>query len=211
MPPITLLHGVMKMAEISARIEQFRKMAEADPDNELGHFSLGRAYFDAEMMPEAVVSFDRVVQLNPKLSKVYQLMASALLKLNRRDEAIEQLTAGVKMADQRGDLMPKNEMIRMLNDLGAPVPELKNAAADRAPTDGEVLCHRCGKVKPKMAHPPFSNAQGKMLQEKICADCWREWIGMGTKVINELRLPLSDPRAQKEFDRHMYEFLNLKE
>jgi Fe-S cluster biosynthesis and repair protein YggX len=199
------------MAEISARIEQFRKMAEADPDNELGHFSLGRAYFDAEMMPEAVVSFDRVVQLNPKLSKVYQLMGSALLKLNRRDEAIEKLTAGVKMADERGDLMPKNEMIRMLTDLGAPVPELKNAAAERAPTEGEVLCHRCGKVKPKMAHPPFSNAQGKMLQEKICADCWREWIGMGTKVINELRLPLSDPRAQKEFDRHMYEFLNLKE
>jgi len=48
-----------------------------------------------------------------------------------------------------------------------------------------------------------------MIQEKICADCWREWIGMGTKVINELRLPLNDPRAQKEFDRHMYEFLNL--
>ena len=31
------------MADQAARIEQFRKMAEADPDNELGHFSLGRA------------------------------------------------------------------------------------------------------------------------------------------------------------------------
>ena len=55
-----------------------------------------------------------------------------------------------------------------------------------------------------------SSAQGKLIFETICADCWREWIGMGTKVINELRLPLNDPRAQKEFDRHMYEFLNLK-
>jgi Fe-S cluster biosynthesis and repair protein YggX len=199
------------MADINSRIEQFRKMADADPDNELGHFSLGRAYYDAEMFPEAVTSFERVIQLNPKLSKVYQLLGSSLLKLDRRDDAIARLTAGVKMADERGDLMPKNDMIKLLTDLGAPLPEMKSAAPERAPTEGEVHCHRCGKVKPKMAHPPFSNAQGKNIQEKICADCWKEWIGMGTKVINELRLPLSDPRAQKEFDRHMYEFLNLKE
>jgi Fe-S cluster biosynthesis and repair protein YggX len=34
---------------------------------------------------------------------------------------------------------------------------------------------------------------------------------MGTKVINELRLPLSDPQAQKIFDQHMREFLNLSQ
>jgi Fe-S cluster biosynthesis and repair protein YggX len=61
-----------------------------------------------------------------------------------------------------------------------------------------------------MANPPYSSAQGKMIHEKVCADCWREWIGMGTKVINEMRLPLADPQAQKIFDQHMYEFLNLK-
>ena len=60
-----------------------------------------------------------------------------------------------------------------------------------------------------MATAPFRNAQGQMIQEKICADCWREWIGMGTKVINELRLPLNDPQAQKIYDQHMLEFLNL--
>ena len=32
---------------------------------------------------------------------------------------------------------------------------------------------------------------------------------MGTKVINELRLPLSDPQAQKVWDQHIREFLNL--
>jgi Fe-S cluster biosynthesis and repair protein YggX len=198
------------MTDLNARIEQFKKMAEADPENELGHFSLGRAYLDAGQFPQAVTSFEKVIQLNPKLSKVYQLLATALLKQDRRDAAIERLTAGVKMADERGDLMPKNDMIKMLRDLGAPVPELKTSTAERAPTEGEVLCARCGKVKPKMANPPFSHAQGKKIQENICADCWREWIGMGTKVINELRLPLNDPRAQQEFDRHMYEFLNLK-
>jgi Fe-S cluster biosynthesis and repair protein YggX len=185
-------------------------MADADPDNELGHFSLGRAYMEAGMLPEAVASFQKTIELNPKLSKVYQLLADVLLKQGQKDKAIERLTAGVKMADERGDHMPKAEMVRMLTELGAPVPQLSaTVSTSQTPTEGQVLCQRCGKVKSKMAHPPFSNQQGKMIQEKICADCWREWIGMGTKVINELRLPLNDPRAQKEFDRHMYEFLNL--
>jgi tetratricopeptide (TPR) repeat protein len=197
------------MPEMNPRIEQFKKMADADPDNELGHFSLGRAYFDAGFLPEAIASYRKVIELNPKLSKVYQLLAVALLKDGKTDEAIAQLTAGVKIADERGDLMPKNEMLKMLRDLGAPLPELKTSAADRPLTEGELLCARCGQVKPKMAHPPFSHEQGRIIQQNICADCWREWIGMGTKVINELRLPLNDPRAQKEYDRHMFEFLNL--
>jgi Fe-S cluster biosynthesis and repair protein YggX len=199
------------MSESDARIEQFRKMADADPSNELGHFSLGKAYFDAGKFAPAIESFERVIKLNPAISKVYQLLGSALLKENRRPQAITVLTQGVEIAVSRGDLMPKNEMVKMLTDLGAPVPQAALAAAPQQTVgEGQVLCNRCGKIKRKQASPPFSNAQGKEIYEKICADCWREWIGMGTKVINELRLPLSDPQAQKVFDQHMREFLNLQ-
>jgi Fe-S cluster biosynthesis and repair protein YggX len=138
------------------------------------------------------------------------LLAMALLKSGQNDAAIARLTTGVKIADERGDLMPKNDMLRMLKELGAVAPELKKRAEDRPVGEGELLCNRCGMIKRRMASPPFSNAQGKEIYEKICADCWREWIGMGTKVINELRLPLSDPQAQKIFDQHMMEFLNLR-
>lgn len=200
------------MAENAARIEQFRKMADADPNNEVGHFSLGRAYLDAGQNAEAAGSFKRVIELNPNMSKVYQLLAMALLKLNESAQAIEQLTIGVKIADERGEFMPRNEMAKMLKELGGPVPEFKAqaAAAPTAVGDGQVLCSRCGKIGRKLASQPFSSAQGKLIYEHICADCWREWIGMGTKVINELRLPLHDPQAQKIFDQHMMEFLNLK-
>jgi len=192
------------------RIEQFRKMAEADPDNELGHFSLGRAYLDAAMYDQAVVAFGHVVKLNPNLSKVYHLMAQALLQAGKKQEAIERLTAGVEIAEARGDMMPRDEMLNMLRELGAPVPELRRPVADVSLKDGQVLCSRCGHAGTRLPKPPFRNAQGQMIHEKVCADCWREWIKMGTKVINELRLPMSDPRAQAEFDRHMYEFLSLK-
>jgi Fe-S cluster biosynthesis and repair protein YggX len=33
---------------------------------------------------------------------------------------------------------------------------------------------------------------------------------MGTKVINELRLAMNEPEAQRIFDQHMFEFLNLR-
>jgi len=197
-------------AEVSSRIEQFRKMAEADPNNELGHFSLGRAYIDAGLFHEASESLEKAISINANLSKAYQLLATSLLQQGRKDAAIDRLIQGVKVADDRGDLMPRNEMAKMLKDMGAPVPDLKEVKPPREVGQGEVFCKRCGQIKPTLTKPPFSNPQGKLIFENICADCWREWIGMGTKVINEMRLPLSDPQAQKIFDQHMLEFLNLK-
>src|SRR4051812_2016239 len=99
------------MADTNTRIEQFKKMAEADPENVLGHFSLGRAYLDADMNAEAAGAFERALQLDSKLSKAYQLLADALLKQGQRDAAVARLTEGVKISDARGDIMPKNDMI----------------------------------------------------------------------------------------------------
>src|SRR5215213_900809 len=136
------------MADTASRIAQFQKMANDDPGNELGHFSLGRAYLDADQFAEAVQSFDRALAINPNLSKAYQLAATALLRLDKRDAAIARLIEGVKVADARGDVMPRGEMVKMLQDLAAPVPEL--ASSKQAPVaigEGEVQCKRCGKVK----------------------------------------------------------------
>ena len=197
------------MADLNARVEQFRQMAETDPNNALAHFSLGKALLDAQQYADAAKSLQRAIALDPNIGKLYQLLAEAQLKTGHRDYAIETLTNGVRVAHGRGDHLPKNEMIKTLRDLGAPVPEFDVAKPDQPVGEGEVLCSRCGRINRKLAAPPFKNAQGQLIYEKVCADCWREWIGMGTKVINELRLPLSDPQAQKVFDQHMNEFLNL--
>jgi Fe-S cluster biosynthesis and repair protein YggX len=199
------------VSESASRIAQFQKMASDDPGNELGHFSLGRAYLDDNQFAEAVTSFDRALAINPNLSKAYQLAATALLRLDKRDAAIARLTEGVKVADARGDVMPRGEMVKMLQDLAAPVPEL--ASSRQAPAqvgEGQVLCKRCGKVKPRLPGQPMRNDFGKQVYENICADCWRDAIGQGTKVINELRLPMNDPQASKVWDQHIREFLNLQ-
>lgn len=197
------------MPDLAARIEQFRKMANDDPKNELGHFSLGRALLEAGQPAEAAQALQRVIALNPNLSKAHQLLAQAQVAQGQKNLAIETLKNGTAVAQKRGDLMPMNEMSRMLKDLGVEPPQTAAAQAPIQAGEGQVLCSRCGQIKSRMAHPPFSSAQGKMIHEKVCGECWQEWIRMGTKVINELRLPLSDPQAQKVFDQHMLEFLNL--
>ena len=65
------------MADNRERIEQFRKMAEADPNNEIGHFSLGRELLAAEEYEPALASLRRVIEINPHISKTYQLIATA--------------------------------------------------------------------------------------------------------------------------------------
>src|SRR3984957_12923295 len=132
------------MADTASRIEQFRKMANDDPKNELGHFSLGRALLDDKQYEQAAQSLRKCLELNPNISKAYQLLATALLNLNSKDEAIQFLTEGAKRADERREVMPRNDMTKMLKELGAPVPEFKQTVTTQAAGEGEVLCQRCG-------------------------------------------------------------------
>ena len=89
-------------------IARYRSMADADPNNEIAHFSLGRALLESGDAAEAAKSFQRVIALNPNISKAYQLLGDAQLKTGHRDYAIQTLTEGINIAHRRGDLMPKN-------------------------------------------------------------------------------------------------------
>ena len=198
------------MADTSERIEQFRKMAEADPTNEVGHFSLGRELLTGGDAAGAVPPLRRVVEINPNISKAYQLLGQALAATGDQAAATAAWTTGVTTADGRGELVPRDEMVKLLQGVGAPVPELKNVRTAAPAGEGEVLCKRCGKVAPRLARQPFRTPFGAEIYANTCNPCWQEAIRLGTKVINELRLPLADPQAQKVWDQHIREFLHLE-
>ena len=139
------------------------------------------------------------------------MLAKALIDLGRRDEAATVLTEGVAIADERGDNMPRDEMAKMLVQLGKPVPAAKKAAAAG---DG-FHCNRpgcmAGRHARKLPKPPMSDAVGQRIFETVCADCWTDWLrSYSIKVINELRLDLSTERGQEEYDRYMREYLGLE-
>ena len=195
-----------------SRIDQFRKMVESNPNDELAHLSLGNALLDAGQFKDAAQSFQRVLALNGQLSKAYQLLGAAQKGCGDTELAIQTLRNGFIVAHRKGDLMPRNAMEAMLKELGAEVPAVgqKPAATGDAGTDASgFTCRRCGAAGPKLGERPFKGALGEQVLASVCANCWREWVGMGTKVINELRLPMFDPQAQEMYDKHMREFLSL--
>jgi tetratricopeptide (TPR) repeat protein len=202
------------MSALQDRIAQFRKMANDDPDNELGHYRLGQLLLEDKQYAEAVRSFRRTLELSPTFSKVYQLLAQALLAEGKRDEAVQTLRQGFATADERGDNMPRDEMARMLEALGEAAPAPKRAAAGPA-GGGGFRCQRPGctfgaHARP-LPGPPMKDDLGRRIAETVCADCWNDWLrNYSIKVINELRLDLSTEHGQEEYDRYMREFLGLE-
>ncbi|MEL7238648.1 MAG: Fe(2+)-trafficking protein, partial [Planctomycetota bacterium] len=95
-------------------------------------------------------------------------------------------------------------------DLGEEVPDAGPIKEIKV-GEGQVLDARTGEIGRRMPRPPFKGKLGQLIYDNTSAESWQEWIGMGTKVINELRLPLSDPKAQAMYDQHMVEFLNLRD
>ena len=106
----------MSDPQLQDRIAQFRKMAQDDPDNELGHFRLGQLLMEDGQVEDAARSFQRTLVLSPAFSKVYLLLAQCQIKLGRRDEAVTTLKEGFKVADQRGDKMPRDDMAKLLTE-----------------------------------------------------------------------------------------------
>jgi len=201
-----------EIMDVEQRIEQFTKMTEADPENELGHFSLGKALCEAGRYAEAERPLQRVLQLNPEYSKGYQLLAEVQLRLDRRADGIGTLRRGIDVADRRGDRMPRDEMARMLTDLGEtpPAPPRQVAVQKVDAAGADLVCSRCGRPSQKMERRPFRGPLGERVWDSVCQTCWREWVSVGTKVINEMGLPLANPQAQQIYDEHMIEFLQLE-
>jgi Fe-S cluster biosynthesis and repair protein YggX len=194
------------------RIAKLRSLAESDPGDELAHFSLGTALLDAGQFAEAGPCFQRVLALNSQNSKAYQCLGEAQKGTGHTDLAVQTLTNGYRVAHRRGDLQPMKAMAELLQSLGAAVPALAESkpSSSAAPGKAGFVCRRCGGAGPPMAARPFKGPLGEKILATVCQSCWKEWVGMGTKVINELRLPMFDPAAQEQYDKYMKEFLMLE-
>ena len=205
------------MSTLQDKIAQFQKMAAEDPDNELGHFRLGQFLAEDNQFAEAEKCFRRVIELSPEFSKAHQLLGESLVKQDKKPEAIEALTTGWKVADGRGDRMPRDAMAKMLTDLGAPIPVSTPVAAKE--DDGPDTGFRCsrpgcteGRRAVKMTKPPIPDEIGVRIAESVCAVCWESWRkDYSVKVVNELRLDLSSESGAEEYDKYMRGYFGFDE
>ncbi|TVQ63234.1 MAG: tetratricopeptide repeat protein [Phycisphaerales bacterium] len=194
--------------DIEQRIAQFTKMATDDPENDMAHYSLGGALAEAGRHAEAAESYLRATQLNPSFSKAYQLAGRSLIEGGDKPRAAEVLREGYAVAAERGDLMPKKAIGELLESIGEPLPAVQEKAAAPIP-EGAFICQVTSKPGTEMDRPPFKGPVGKWIVANVSRETWNEWIGQGTKVINELRLDLSRDEDAETYDRHMREFLGI--
>lgn len=203
-------------AERAEQITRYRNMVEGDPDDDLAHFRLAQALMDDGQYPEAIKAFERTLELSPEFSRVFQFLGECLIKADQKERAVEVLTRGWKIANQRGDRLPMEAMGELLTSLGAPVPKPEPAKVeDEGPGTG-FRCQRPGCMEGKRARqlpaPPLPDAIGERIYRDICAACWTLWWkDLSIKVINELRLDLSSEFHQGEYDRHMREFMGFED
>jgi Fe-S cluster biosynthesis and repair protein YggX len=196
--------------DTTERIAQFENMAQADPENEMAHYSLAGAYAQAGRHEDAAASYRRAIGLVPDFSKAYQLAAESLIELGEEDQAAGVLTQGYEIAARNGDVMPKNAMAALLEKLGKPLPEIDEKDVPQIP-EGSFICRKSGRPGTQMERAPFRGPIGEWIRENISRESFDEWLGQGTKVINELRLDLSRDEDAETYDRYMHEYLEIPE
>jgi len=92
-------------------IEQFRKLVALDENDPLSRFALGRALFQEggeKALTEAVEHLRIANQKDPDHLATYHILGQALIKLDRKDEAREVLTAGCEKVKGIGEGMGRD-------------------------------------------------------------------------------------------------------
>ena len=121
------------------------------------------------------------------------------------------MTTGFEAAARRGDVMPQKAMGALLEKLGRPVPQVEVPSQQpQAAVSGDVVIdRRTGQPGTRMADPPMKGPLGRFIYDHYSQETWREWIGQGTKVINELRLDFSNEAHQQVYEQQMKEWLQI--
>ncbi len=108
-----------RRARLTERIGLFRRVLDMDPDDVIANFGLGKTLLDLERYDEAVPHFRKAIRGQRDYSMAFNHMGTCLARLGRRDEAEAVLREGIAVAAAKGDLIPRRDMTRKLEELSA--------------------------------------------------------------------------------------------
>jgi predicted Zn-dependent protease len=86
----------------SSRIETFKQMLESDPDNTMVHFGLANEYLKSEQYEAAAAALQDYLQRADDEGAAYGMLARALEKLGRREDARQAYEHGIAAAQKHG-------------------------------------------------------------------------------------------------------------
>lgn len=194
--------------DLDQRIQQFEALAQDDPSDDMTWFSLANAYAEANRNQDAATAFERAIAVNTDLSRAYQLAAEQYLAIDDTDRALPLLEEGFHTAARNGDIKVKNAIEEHFKSLGKEPPKDLTVDPEDVP-EGSFVCRRTRRLGTQMQRPPFKGPVGQWILQNIAQETWRDWIAQGTKVINELRLDLSNDEDAETYDKYMRDYLGI--
>jgi Fe-S cluster biosynthesis and repair protein YggX len=69
-----------------------------------------------------------------------------------------------------------------------------------------VYCVKLGKEAEGLDAPPFPSELGQRIYDNVSKEAWQQWLGHQTMLVNEMRLNMMDPQAQKYLMQQMEAF-----
>jgi len=99
------------------RITLFLEALKYNPDDPLGNFGLASAYAELGEHADAVEPFQKTLAAQPNHSACYLTLGKTYEALNQLENAQQIYHQGIKVAAQRRDLMPLNDMQQRLAHL----------------------------------------------------------------------------------------------
>ncbi|HEX8458754.1 MAG TPA: tetratricopeptide repeat protein [Pyrinomonadaceae bacterium] len=92
------------------RIETFKAMVAAEPNQEMVWYGLANEYLKLERWEEAAEALRQVLKLNGDFTSAYQMLGTALMQQGRREEARRAWGDGIEAATRTGAWKARQHM-----------------------------------------------------------------------------------------------------
>lgn len=118
-----------------ARIAQFRRFVELDPDSEISHFGLAKACFDAGRYAEAIPEYRKCLELKPDYAACFLFLGLAEERAGDVAAAIGTFCRGFDVAGRTRDLHIRKQCwdhrLRLEGKPAAPPPPIEGVFEPR--------------------------------------------------------------------------------
>ena len=74
-----------------------------------------------------------------------------------------------------------------------------------------VYCVKLGREAEGLKFPPYPGELGQRVYQNVSAEAWQLWLRQQTRIINEYRLSVIDPRARKFLEGELEKFFFSEE
>lgn len=93
------------------------RLLQKEPDNQAALIMLGGAYFNMGKYLEAEMVFERLILMAPSIGKYSIALFNTLWKLNRHEEALEEIKRFMVQADRQAEKETVEQYLAIMKEL----------------------------------------------------------------------------------------------